>query len=254
MNCQSIQHLILASEHPDRLAPEVEQHLARCPACRKVQQSLLRIEADLSALPVPTSGGPVILFRTLVYPVIDTTGSGRYVPRPDRTRRLSEASRQKLALAFALAASLLVFAIGFWAWPRGLLSLEQRALADYTRERDQWLQKAQTPRQRVEALADFSDELIQRVLHTSDLDRLGELATKYQRLVEKDLLEEAARIPAAERPELLHAVADRLAKTESEASRLAAAIPRRAEHLKRIAGSARESDVRLRALAGPMRG
>jgi hypothetical protein len=256
MNCQSIQSLILASEHPDRLAPEVERHLARCPACREVQQSLLRIEADIPTLPVPPSGGPVILFRTLVNPVIDTTGSGRFVPRPDRPRRLSEASRQKLALAFALAASLLVFAIGFWAWPRGLVPFERDAHArdtNYVRQRDEWLQKARTPRQRVEVLAKLGDNLIRRVRETEDAVLTKELAEAFQRLVEEDLLAEAALIPMADRPELLNPVADQLRQAESEASRLAAEQPRRAEHLTLIARSARKGDVRLRTLAGSLR-
>jgi hypothetical protein len=261
MNCQSVQRQILASEHPDRLEPEVERHLAGCPACREVQRSLLRIEAALPTLPIPPSAGPVILFRTLVYPVIDTTGSGRFVPRPPKEqrersgpRRLRESSRQKLALAFALAASLLVFAIGWWAWPHGHLSVESVRMVRYRHDRDDGFRMARTPRERVETLALLGDALIEEVRLTDDLVRLGELARVYQHLVENDLLAEAARIPTADRSELLHSVANRLSQTESEASRLASEQPHRARQLRVIARSARKGDVRLRALAGPARG
>src|SRR5207253_1093674 len=52
MNCEACQRRLLASEDPEAPAAEVRAHLAGCPACRRWQRQLLRLERHVPLLPV----------------------------------------------------------------------------------------------------------------------------------------------------------------------------------------------------------
>jgi hypothetical protein len=254
MNCQSIQRHILASEQLDRLPANLARHLSDCDDCRAWHRRLLGIERSLPALPVPPSRGPGALIQQILEAQQAEPGSGQAPSRQlSEASRLREWGRQKLAFAFALAASLLLLALGWWAWPHREISPHEavaRADRRYEERRDLRLREAFTPRQQVAVLANFADDLLREALAIKDQTQLTETVHAYDRLVRNDLIEYAGRIPAQERLAVLDPVADRLRHGESEASRLLAAEQNgpRADSLRAIALAAREGDRQLRAL------
>jgi hypothetical protein len=245
MNCQSVQSQILSGASPERLSPEVIQHLRDCADCRLWHARLVRVERALPEVPVPPSHGPGELLRQLLEP------QGHPV-RPS-SARLREWGRQKVALAFALAASLLVFALGFWVWPHHADS-EFRP-DSYLARRNQYLGQAHTHGDRVVVLANFADDLLRQARTLEDEARLKEVEQSFIRLVRRDLLDYARRVPPEERRTVLNEVANRLRNSESEASRLAAdLVGHRADSLRAIARAARAGDEQLRALVPAAQG
>jgi hypothetical protein len=253
MSCAATRERLLGSEQPDRPAAEERRHLAGCPSCRAWHRRLVGLEQHIPLLPVPPSRPPAALFARILRPA----GAPLLTPHPAllssfRPRR--EGARQKLALALALAASLALFAVGWWAWPHHAAPAARPALARYAERRDRALATARTPQHRVERLTDLADELLAEVrTHPDRPDRAAELASHFRQLVGHDLPWHAGQLPPADRRAALLSVADRLGKIESEASRLAADW--RGQHaavgasLRQIADAAREADSGLRRLA-----
>src|SRR5207253_107670 len=101
------------SERPEQPAPVVVTHLAGCSACRGWHRRLVQVEQDIPRLPVPPSRPPAAFLEQL----LNGPSPGKLIsppfllrPDPDAVRA---GGRQKLALAFALAASLVVFVLGW---------------------------------------------------------------------------------------------------------------------------------------------
>jgi hypothetical protein len=251
MNCTMIQRRLLGAERPDLPPPEVRAHLADCLDCRTVLQELVRLEEGLAHLPVPASEGKaafVLQFLTATTPV-------RQVPK---ALRLKEGGRRKVAVAFGLAAGLLICALAMWAWTNrppeegGSLPPVAQAGIDRQEQLKKWLASARTGPERVKQLADLADHVLAEAReHLTDADRLGEVSRFYVQVVHEHLLTQARDLPKAERAALLPAVAERLRLGESQLSRLAAdaqlAGCRASFHA--MATAARDGDRTQQALA-----
>jgi hypothetical protein len=255
MNCTAIRNRLLACEQPDFPPPEVREHLADCAECRSLQQRVVQLEQHLVALPVPPSDGRAAFVLRFL--------AGEEALRPPTrlpTPRLTEKARRKVALAFALAASLAVFALGWWSWPHPEPTSPPGPGRSVSRpSRLELLEKElaaiQTPAERVRRLADEAEKLQKEArTYRADTERLNEVAHFYVQVVRDHLLEHARQVPAAERQMLLPGVAERLRHIESEASRLqtelrAEMAAAAASSFGEIASAARDADRCLLALA-----
>lgn len=256
MNCATTQRQLLAAERPDRPDADLRAHLAACPACRALQRRLLQIERQLPNLPVPPSTARPAFVRHFLDEVSDSpTPPPVRLPLPLSAAgtRAKDRALKKLALAFALAAALLVFAIGWWAWPHhGPALPEVDHTAPHRLALEQQLKHARNPGDRVRAVAEVMEAVQREALDpASDAPKLAQLAHYYARVVREDLRAHARALPAEERALVLIAIAERLSKTESDAERQAAEprAARRAASLHEIAHAAREGDRWLRDLA-----
>jgi hypothetical protein len=250
MNCILIQRRLLACEQPDFPPPEVRAHLISCPECRSWQARAVDLEQRLHGLSVPPSAGPGAFLTTFLAEAPATLPL-----RPSRKPYLREVSRRKLAVAFALAAALAVFALAWWAGPHSeqassLAADTKKPAPDQLASFRQRLDGAGTPAE----LADLA-KAVQEEAHKvrADSDRLDEVARFFVQVVRDHLLPQARALPAGEQRALLPAVAESLRKLESEASRLSAELagthPASAASFQDMAAAARDADRRLLALA-----
>ncbi len=251
MNCSQVRQHLLSSDRPDQPAAAVAAHLAGCPACRAYRHRLVRLEQDLPRLAVPPSRPPVQLLEQILRA---PAGKQIVIPpaslhaNPDATRA---GGRQKLALAFALAAALAVFAVGWWAWPRLDFPAQRPTRTDpYLAALDNKLKDARTPQERVVRLADLADDFMKEARDSrDDVRHLNELAGRFDRLG-GDLHRCALQVPRAERRKVLGEVSERLRTIDSEASRLEAWAereqrPHSAQVYRRIARSVRATRGQL---------
>lgn len=256
MSCSAIQNELLGSDNPAEPSAAVRAHLARCRVCRAWHRRLLQMEEQLPQLPVPVSAAGSRLVRQIL-----DTPSGSELPAPllrpqlrlvlPPAARARQRGQQKVALAFALAAAMLFFAVCWWAWSRHgdstgaplVASLEQRILSK--RENlDRRLQLLTTPAARLEMLtreiAFLHGETRRQV---ADVDQLAVVARYHGHVVHDYLLPQARQLPAADRARLLDAVKRDLDGIESEAERraaeLEAELPRSSAMLREIAANAR---------------
>lgn len=242
MNCAPVRQQLLASERPDRPGPVLSRHLRACDSCRAWLRRLVKLERQLPSIPVEVPPVPAALFEALepAGPLVRP-----FLPsRPDRR----EGGRRKVALASALAAALLLFAIGWWAWPHLQSDPAAPSLAGYAARRDAHLAKALTAPQRVQALGALAGELLKDARDAAPAD-VERLALHLDQLLAIDLPRQARALSLGERGAVLRPVLERLGGMESEASRLAAArTGKTAAAYARMALSAREADRRLRAM------
>jgi signal transduction histidine kinase len=257
MNCTLTQRRLLGSERPDQPPPDVQEHLLHCAACRAWLRRLVQLERQVPLIPVPPTSRKDRLIRQLlsppVGPVLSFPPAGHLLHVP----RARERALQKLSLALAMAAALLVFALGWWAWPHDLLhpdvAQHPKKTIDGDAERiTRSLLGARTPRERVQRLADLADRVHEEAqAAAADQDRLNHAARLYARVVREHLLVHARAIPEADRG-LLAGIAKRLEIAESNASRLAAQLPDTSPasaSWRDIATVAAEGNRRLLALA-----
>ena len=248
MNCSTLRRNRLAADHPSTLPPLEARHLAECPVCSAWHGRLVRLEQRLPAVPVPACPVPPDLLAQIRTPSVRLA----WASRPTGHRRNLQGGRQKLALAFSLAASLAIFAAGWWAWPHFPADRPVVAVADsYEKQRDIKIAGAPTPAARAGALADLADAwLAEASRKPDDPARLAVLAGHFERLVHEDLMHHVRQVSPGERRLLASGLLRRLGRVESEASRLA--VEWQSRHAKsvaslhRIAASAREADRRLR--------
>jgi hypothetical protein len=248
MNCIAVRRRLLASERPDQPPADLWPHLARCPACRACQRRLAEAERLLPHLPVPPPSAEkrAALIRQILH---------GEAPPPRPRARVREVGRQKVALAFALAATLAVFAVGWWAWShQPNPATPETLIASYCARRDGLLREEHTPRERVLGLAALADDVVaQAVNHGGNVDLLAALARFYGALVCTDLPHHVRLLPHGERADLAQEVSARLRTAESRVSGLAAeqpAPPALVASLHKIAAAAHEGEGRLRRLAG----
>ncbi len=196
MNCPTIQQLLLMSDQPAQPAVEVRAHLAECAACRSLQRRLLAVEQQIPLLPVPAS--------TRRDSFLQQVRQGNVLPEPTVSaaelwltgyRPAKERGLLKLALSLALAASLLLFALGWWLWPHhDGRTLTADPLVVRQLDRNQRLAQARTPWERVEVLADLARGLhreAQQLAGKSNPEELRVVARFYREVVREDLVKEA---------------------------------------------------------------
>ena len=274
MNCTVLQRRLLSAEQPEQPAADIKSHLAQCPSCRAWQRRLVQMERQIPQLPIPPSTAKDVFLQrlhgtyngeagrqTIADPA--TLWRSPLVPGP------KERALRKVSLAFALAASLLVFALVWWSWPHDRVPMPDISPQEQARHvtAPEVLQQEQarlderlnaslrtaTSKERVLGLAKLAKEIRgesrQLVDHS---DKLEQRAQFYSRVVGEHLIEQARQLPMADRRTVLQEVAKGLVATESDASRWEAQFrttaPQSAESFRRIALASRKSERDLRAL------
>jgi hypothetical protein len=260
MNCTTVQQRLLACERVGDPPAELQDHISSCPECLAWQRKALRIEERVRGLPVPPSSGPAAFVEEfLADRAIGPDGLPWWVlPYRRHVRLAREGVRQRVALAFALAAGLAIFALGWWAWPhRGSREDQGTVVRDPRAERlaqiRQRLAGTRTAGERVQKLADFAEELHRQARGASgDAGRVAEAAVFYTEVIREHLLPGANAVPVEERAGLL-GIAERLLRTESEARRLQTDLQliagASAAGFRDIADAAHDGSLRLAALA-----
>jgi hypothetical protein len=234
MKCHDLRHHIANLESPQRPPADCRGHLVSCAACRTWYRHLLRVERQVPRLPVPAAqrknafmdlilSGEVSVGQPAVVPFWRSLG--RSGGPPDRSR-----AQQKLALATALAAGLLVLAASFsvlqWKPPPVVPThpavdpLTEKFL---TPHRDHLAPTVPVP-QRIATLKNVLDTVHQEsqaLARASNSDDLNALATWYERVLKEQLLEQARAVPEPQRPAILGDLASQLDRISAETQKVA---------------------------------
>lgn len=259
MNCDLIHRRLLALERPNRPPPDVRQHLAACSACRAWHEHLVQIEADVPRLPVPPAVRKEEFFPRLLKespPVhLSVFSPPRLVQR--------ERGMKKMAVAVALAATLLIVAMGVWIANQNRPGPSNRTpVVDQGKnkrdtrlakrlERDPRWQEALTDGKQVEFLDTLAHDAAYRAMALAKESSLATLDDELGLYVEAiDRLSYEAQFIADkdERKLRLLPIAQRLALVTSEAKRLAEMHPKAGNRLERLAKVALVGEQRLRQL------
>jgi hypothetical protein len=237
MTCATTRERLLACERPDKPGPELSRHLIGCEACQEWLRRLVRLERRIAKRPIEVPPVPAGLFEELepAAPLVRP-----FVP-PVPSRQ--EGGRRKAALASALAAALLLFAVGWWALPH-LSSGDTATLGGYIARRDARLAKADTAPRRVGALVKLAGEFVAEAKRATPKE--AEQLAQYMELCCDDLPTHAEGL----RQEEQQVVLDALRGLESDATRLAAEArsARLAQAYERMAVSVRRADQRIRRM------
>lgn len=263
MNCTVIQRRLLSAEYPDQPAADVRSHLNQCPTCRAWQRRLVQVEQQIPLLPVPPSTRRAELLQRILGPVPGDMARPPIAEPPNHWRHTlapgpKERGLRKLSVAFALAASLLIFALAWWSWPHDRtdpdpIVIKRTEDSDRLEQRLRKVLLVEKPQDRILRLAGLAKEVHDEARGlVDDTDKLSLWAEFYSRLVGKELLEQARQLPPDERPLVLDKVAKSLTRMESNASRTAVGLkptaPKSAASFDQIALAARRSERDLRAL------
>jgi hypothetical protein len=257
VNCTVIQRRLLAAENPEQPPVEILSHLAQCPSCRLWQRRLIQTERLIAQLPVPASTAKEQFLESMKEPGRRSVQHAlvhpsSFILRPFKKER----GLRKLSLAFTLAASLLVFALAWWAWPHNPVAVLPDIAMKEQAKLEQRLSnslRVDTTKARVLSLARLADEIHGEARELVDnSERLEQWSRFYSRVIGQHLIEEARQLAAEDRQAVLEDIALRLRKAESDASRLAteckAAAPRSAAAFQRIALASQKGERDLRAL------
>jgi hypothetical protein len=280
MNCQQCQRRLMGAEKPGFPDLAVQAHLAQCLLCRDLQRQLLFVESNVPRIPLPASDAKARLLQQILQP------SAEPAPSPSRAVRLQLAGHWREA-GMGLAAAVVLVACGLWLGsalsrtkpavtapadeqaknpemapmskprPDPFNSAKQPAppssktLVAKVMECDLKLAQAQTPRERVEALAELANVLQRETALLSKSARpteLNKLASLYKQVIQDGVLPRARELPMEERKEVLPTVTAQLGHARREAEQLAKSTPRSAEAMQTIAFAARDGDLQLRGL------
>src|SRR5262249_54440709 len=111
VNCEMVHRRLLTLEEPERLPADLNDHLAVCAACRSWHEHLVAVEREVPFLPVPPPERRTSFLRTLSEKLPARSRPRLFRPSLNGQR---ERGQRKVAIAVALAASLLVLALGAW--------------------------------------------------------------------------------------------------------------------------------------------
>jgi hypothetical protein len=275
VNCDSLHRRLLTLEHPDRPPDEVREHLAACPACRDWHQRLLQMERRAATLPVPPPRRKTAFLERLVKegeekkPAEPRPGLLPFLrPGPLGSR---ERAMQKIAVSVAMAAALLLVALGIWAFQGGgpppgnpgLEQIDKRYSLKHRLEQDPRWSEDKPAAQRLEVLSDLAEEVRSaaqaaartgfapgrrveaRATTATDLEKEVRL---FKDIVERITATEALQVDPGERAQILKPLADRFAVAESQARQLAMEVPSAAAPLRELAAAAGEGNRQLRTL------
>lgn len=254
MNCAVIQRRLLSAERPEQLPAEIQGHLDQCAVCRLWHRRLIQVERLIPQLPVPSSAAKdqfleMIKDERRKHDALISPSSLFLHPFK------KERGLRKLSVAFTLAASLLLFALAWWSWPHNPVA-PQRPLQIEQSKLEQRLKdtlRVETPKDRVVRLAKLADEVQGEARElVGNSERLEQRSRFYSQVVGQHLIEEARQLSPEDRQAVLTDIALRLAKAESEATRLAtqckATAPRSAAALHQIALASHKGERELRGL------
>jgi hypothetical protein len=240
MKCAHIQRFLLTAERPDRIGADMRRHLDGCAACRAVQRRLLRLERDLTLLPVPPTGRlPAFIGKFLQHtPVNLPAVESALLPLVPSRRRVASAKERglrKLAVSIALAASLAFVVFGLWAFSPNRSPLDDPARPHRAR-------LAVRLRDEVRELAQAKN---------ADGERMAALAVFYRELLNDHLKQQIrATPPGLGQRAWLDGLEASLNETDSEFTLLATLKPgtKAGNSLTEIALAARQTSTELNAL------
>jgi hypothetical protein len=267
VNCESVRRHLIALERLDVPPAEVRKHLTVCAACRAWHAHAVGTERAAARLPAPA---PRRKAEFLAQFIFDTQSVPAHAPAPGTlafSRPIPgkrEWAMRKAALAVALAASLLVVALGAWLWnsktpgrnrtdPPGPNSLAKLSLEQRLETLPEW-KAAATPQARTRVLGALADDYGNRAMAHAEAEAMDDLKAEvqlYQQVVEALTNKESGqlrKLPTEERRALLDPIARRLGETESRAKRLARTRPEASPYLLKLASAAAEGDRQLRKL------
>lgn len=256
MNCTVIQRRLLLAEQPEHPPAEIKSHLAQCPTCRAWYRRLVQMERLIPQLPVPVSTAKELFLERMKDEGRSLRQNALVQPSSFALHPFKkERGLRKLSVAFAMAASLLVFALAWWSWPHNppvppdLARIEQAKLE----QRLSGSLLVDTPKERVLRLAQLAEQVHDEARQLVDnSERVEQWAIFYSRIVGQHLIEHARQLPPEDQQAVLPDIALRLAKAESEATRFEtqckAAAPRSAAAFHHIALASQKGERDLRAL------
>lgn len=253
MICDNVQRRLLEAERPQSPPADLRDHLSGCAACRAWHEQFVALEAEVPFLPVPPPLRRTSFLRSLRdrHPL----ATRLYRPTLDSQR---ERGQRKLALAVALAASLLVVALGAWLWtpavPDHKIVAAQRTALEQRLDSEPTWAEARTARERVNVLAVLARDVEDRaLLRSASRDEVRKQVQLYSELIERLTDQEAQRLEeelplAADRKLVLQPIVVRLEEVESLARRLAMERRGVADSLHELARVAEKGSVLLRSL------
>jgi hypothetical protein len=278
----------MSTEKPNFPALPVQAHLAQCLECREFQRRLLLLQNNVPRIPLPPTRAKEQLLQQILQGPVPAFRGQEIAPRRHAAAswRL-RAQQQWRQIAVGLAAAVVLVASGIWlgnmlsrpsgTGPRKAIQQAQnsgpapgvksqpdpfnsnqkpetargKTLVAKVMECDLKLAGAQTPRQRVEALAELANVLQREtvlLITSAGPAELNKLAGLYKQVIQDGVLPRARELPMDERRDVLSSVTAQLGKAKREAEQLAQSTPRSAEAMQRIAAAARQGDQQLREL------
>lgn len=261
MNCQSLQNRILALPDPRQLPENLREHVDACSACLAWWKQAIHLERLLAHLPAPApSDKKAVLLDELnaVEPVIKS------IPSLQRHASRSWALPGARTLA-GLAAAVLI-AVGGWMMTRPgakIADAKQSGPSDpfLTKivQRDLALAQARSADRRLEVLSGLADDVSAEARSLSKIanpEELRDLSGLFQKVVNEGIVEQVRKLPEhamtrTQKDALLQKLTTQLSEAGLHAEEAARESPPHAQPaLKSISDTARESQVKLKAMLG----
>jgi len=257
VNCDLVHRRLLGLERPESPPADLREHLAGCPACRSWHEHLVALEREVPFLPVPAPERRTAFLRQLgdKAPVI----ARPRLFRPSLNSK-RERGQRKVAIAVALAASLLILALGAWLWQPPLDNAMRQTVDGAVKSPLQhrleitvtW-QEAKTARERVVVLDKLAETVKAEALtQGTSTEEVRKKVRLYQEVIDRLTTQEAplllTELKETDRKELLQGIAGRLRAVRSEAEQLALERKDLAGTLRELAFVAAEGERKLQPL------
>lgn len=262
MKCEAVQNRLLDLPDLNVVPAELGAHLDGCELCRRFVERAHALNADLAALPAPSSELAKVAFVESLLaagPIIQATPAAAAAGLS-----LRDLFAKVPARPVATVAAAALVAVGTWAvWPP-----TKAPVAEKIGPRHELLQKVvtantelaalTTPRERVLKLAGLAADLraeTQALAKAAEDDEMRSLAKMYESVVTRGVVTQAEQMtkfntPVADRQAAIKAAAAELSQAAKDVTALApTASPRVQPLLHRIATTARDGEARLLQLA-----
>jgi hypothetical protein len=233
MICTPVRRRLLASERPDRPAAPLARHVASCPACREWLRGLVSLERQVASLPAPSSSAKERLLQQFRVPGRLSPASLNVVVRPSfMATPPKERGLRKTALAVALAAAVVLLAVGLALLPlkpsdrTETLNVDAaRSHHDVLRERLALVMSADTANQRVRGLTELTRDLHKQAMplaRNAVGQDLNAVATMFAEVVNKEMPAQVRMLDRDDRPDAVRQMTDELIVFSSEIDRFLA--------------------------------
>ncbi len=259
MICDTIHRRLLALERPELPPADLRQHLEVCAGCRLWHEHLVQIERDVPQLSLPAPVNKRAFLVELMQEAETPVSRPGVLRMSDFRSRPAKRERglRKMAVAVALAATLLFLAFGVWianqkdpVVVKPDQTVARKSPLEHRLENDARWDEARTPSERVKILDELANEVAWKALALprGSPEDLQAQVRLYSEVVKRLADKEAPEMTIEDRSRLLRPIAGRLAEVQSEATRLAVTTPEARVALEELAYAAAEGDRKLRAL------
>lgn len=264
MNCQTLQHKVLALPDPRQLPEPLREHLAGCAGCAAWWKQAAHLEHLLERLPAPPP--PADKKTALIDELTEAGPVITSIPKAQASKPFI--SRRVLTSAGGLAAAVLV-GVGIWMIAKlgpkpetAQTPAPRHPLLDKVMQRNLALMKANPGEHHIEnrldTLGGLAEDLAgetRGLARAATPDELNELAGLYKLVVNDGIVKQAQSVqPNNLSPDQKKALftrhATKLAETGAEAEKMMNEVPPESKPaLKRIADTARDGQHKLDTLA-----